>query len=227
MTEIVHLLIIDDDTGIRTLLSQFLQDKGYFITEAKDTFVANEKLQKYKFDLLIVDVMMPGETGIEFTKKLRKSKKTPILMLTAMNDIEDRISGLSSGADDYLAKPFEPRELLLRIQNILNRSKKEQEPKKIYRIGNYIFNKNTQNLTNNSLPIILTSSENLLLKALCDNIGKIVSREELAALSSGINERSIDVQITRLRNKIEENPKQPAYLKTVRGKGYILYGIEE
>ena len=223
MLPVTHILIIDDDTRTRILLSRFLQDKGYLTSDAKDAAEAREKLKKYTFDLLIVDIMMPGESGIELTKDLRKTLKTPILMLTAMGDVEDRISGLSTGADDYLAKPFEPRELLLRVQNIIGRTQTAAPPSKGFQFGSFTFYINTDELTKNGVPIPLTSTESQLLKLLCSDAGEVVSREMFAGVAGGISERSIDVQITRLRTKIEDNPKKPLYLKTLRGKGYILY----
>jgi two-component system, OmpR family, phosphate regulon response regulator OmpR len=224
MLPITHILVVDDDTRIRDLLSRFLQDHGYFVTTAKDALEANQKLESYLFDLLIIDIMMPGETGIELTRRLRKTMTTPILMLTAMGEVEDRISGLSTGADDYLAKPFEPRELLLRIQNIINRTKPSTATSHSFQFGQFIFDLKTDQLTKDNSVIPLTSNESKLLHILCENLGLVVLRETFAEIFGGISERSIDVQITRLRNKIEENPKKPLYLKTIRSQGYILYG---
>ncbi|MCE3232217.1 MAG: ompR [Rickettsiaceae bacterium] len=222
MKPITHILILDDDTRIRDLLARFLQDKGFFVSTAKDAYDARNQTQEFIFDLIIADVMMPGENGVEFTKKLRKSSNTPVLMLTAMGDVEDRISGLESGADDYLAKPFEPRELLLRIQRILQRTKNEVAAK-IIKFGNISYNPAKNSLEQDGENIYITSNEAQLLTILCSNLQTTVSREELARFCGGINERSIDVQITRLRNKIEQDPKKPVYLKTIRGQGYVLY----
>lgn len=222
MDNINHILIVDDDRRIRDLLGKFLCDNGFFVTMAEDAFKAREYLKEFTFDIIVVDVMMPGETGIEFTQKLREYQDTPVLMLTAMGESEDRISGLESGADDYLPKPFEPRELLLRIQMILKRTK-VNEVGKIVNLGEIIFNTEKNSLEKNGNYIQITSNEAKLLSILADNLNSVVSREEMAQLCGGINERSVDVQITRLRNKIENDPKKPIYLKTVRGKGYVLY----
>jgi two-component system phosphate regulon response regulator OmpR len=222
MNDITHILVIDDDTRIRDLLAKFLKDNGFFVSTAKDAYDARNTLKEYIFDLIIVDVMMPGESGVEFTAKLRKTEKTPVLMLTARGEVEDRISGLESGADDYLPKPFEPRELLLRIQRILQRTKIESKNISTT-FGKITFNLEKNSLEKNGENIYITSNEAKLLAILCNNLQKNVSREELAKLCGGINERSIDVQITRLRNKIEEDPKKPIYLKTIRGQGYVLY----
>lgn len=220
--QITHLLIVDDDKRIRELLGKFLMDNGFVVTVANHTTAAREKLQEFIFDLLIVDVMMPCESGIEFTSWLRaQNNNTPILMLTAMGEAEDRISGLENGADDYLPKPFEPRELLLRIQKIVARTRPTLKSKITF--GKLVFDASTASLQKNGQDVPITSNEATLLGALCDNIGTTVSREYMAKLCSGVNERTIDVQITRLRSKIEDNPKNPTHLKTVRGKGYALY----
>jgi two-component system phosphate regulon response regulator OmpR len=224
MLSVHHILVVDDDTRIRDLLSRFLKDQGYFVTTAKHAAEAREKLASHIFNLLIIDIMMPDETGTELTKSLRKTMTTPILMLTAMGEVEDRISGLSSGADDYLAKPFEPRELLLRIQNIINRTTPSPASNSVIRFGPFTFDPITNTLTKHAAPIALTSNESQLLTILCHHLGKVVPREIFVNMAGGISERSIDVQITRLRNKIEDNPKKPLYLKTIRSQGYVLYG---
>lgn len=215
-----HILVVDDDDRIRNLLRKFLKDKGFFVSTSHNAENAREKLEEFVFDLIIVDVMMPHETGIEFTFNLRKTSEVPVLMLTAMGDVEDRISGLESGADDYLPKPFEPRELLLRVNNILNRTK--EKTSKIISFGNIKFDINKNRLWGDE-DIFITSNEAKLLKILLNANSETVLREELAKLCGGINERSIDVQITRLRNKIEKDPKKPLYLKTIRSKGYALF----
>lgn len=220
-SQITHLLIVDDDTRIRKLLSKFLTDCGFMVTAAENASSAREKVKEFVFDLLIVDVMMPGESGVELTKWLRTHSDIPVLMLTAMGDAEDRISGLESGADDYLPKPFEPRELLLRIKNIISRTRPSSKVK--FMFGNLSFDITNASLKKNGLDIPITLNEAKLLTMLCNDIGKVVSREYMAKLCDGVNERTIDVQITRLRSKIEDNPKNPTHLKTVRGKGYILY----
>lgn len=218
-----HILVVDDDTRIRDLLAQYLQDHGFFVTTARDAVQARTKLRQFVFDLMVVDVMMPGELGTELTASLRKTMDIPILMLTAMGETEDRISGLESGADDYLPKPFEPRELLLRIQSILQRTRTRQTSQKTVNFGPFSFEVGSGNLSFDNRHVMLTSNEATLLKTLTDQAGTIVSREALALACGGINERSVDVQITRLRNKIEPDPKKPKYLKTIRGQGYVLY----
>jgi two-component system phosphate regulon response regulator OmpR len=220
MQNIHHILVVDDDDRIRNLLGKFLKDNGFFVSTSHNAENAREKLEEFIFDIIIVDVMMPSESGIEFTSNLRKKNAVPVLMLTAMGDVEDRITGLQSGADDYLPKPFEPRELLLRIHNILNRTKEKSS--KILFFGNISFDIDKGRLWGDE-DIFITSNEAKLLKILIDANGQAVMREELAKLCGGINERSIDVQITRLRNKIEQDPKKPRYLKTIRGKGYTLF----
>lgn len=219
---LTHLLIIDDDTRIRELLSKFLKDSGFLVSVAKDTNTARKLLGEFIYDLLIVDVMMPEETGTQFTVWLKENNyAAPVLMLTAMGEASDRIAGLESGADDYLPKPFEPRELLLRIQKIIMRTRPMRKTKVSF--GNMVFDKNRASLQKNGEDVPITSNEAILLNALCENAGKVVSREEMAKLCGGVNERSIDVQITRLRSKIEDNQKNPVHLKSVRGKGYIIY----
>lgn len=223
MGDITHLLVVDDDNRIRELLTRFLHENGFFVSPAKDAAEAASLLGEYVFDLIIVDVMMPGQTGIEFTASLRQRSNVPVLMLTAMGEVEDRIAGLESGADDYMPKPFEPRELLLRVRSILQRTKGVSKNKPVT-FGNMIFYRDRNKLEQNGSDIALTSNEEKLLSILCDNLNKPVSREDMAKLCGGINERSVDVQITRLRNKIENDAKKPLYLKTMRGQGYILYG---
>lgn len=218
-----HILVIDDDTRIRDLLGQYLVDNGFFVSLAKDAKQARQKLKKFVFDLLVVDVMMPEETGVQLTSSIREGGiRTPVLMLTAMDEVEDRITGLECGADDYLSKPFEPRELVLRIQRILQRTKPDDK-KILVNFGEITFDLEKGQLTKKDKNISLTSNEEKLMRILCSNLGKPISRDDLAEKSGGVNERSIDVQITRLRNKIEQDPKKPVFLKTVRGEGYILY----
>ncbi len=219
-----HLLVIDDDTRIRALLSKYLQDQGFYISTAKDAADARQAMQEFVFDLLIMDVMMPGETGLTLASTLRQHSRVPILMLSAMGEADDRISGLESGVDDYMVKPFEPRELLLRIHSILRRSATLAAQNTV-RIGEWTFDSTKHFLTRGDESIALTQSESNLLQLLATHINQPLSREKLAELSSGtINERSIDVQITRLRQKLEPDPKKPRYLQTLRGEGYILHG---
>lgn len=221
MPAIQHLLIVDDDTRIRKLLKQFLVDHGYIVSTAKDAAEARLLIGMFIFDLIVVDVMMPGETGLELTRSLQPTMDTPFLILSAMGEAEDRINGLECGAEDYLAKPFEPKELLLRVQKIMHRT---QTPSPSFiRFGDCRFDLDTKRLYHGTEEVVLTSTEQTLLHLLGQRIGEPLSREELAENMGGMNDRSIDVQITRLRNKIEPNPKKPHYLRTLRGKGYCLH----
>lgn len=215
-----HLLVIDDDTRLRKLLKKYLSEHGFLISETSNAAETKELLTLFRFDLLIMDVMMPGQNGHKLTKELRNSGfDTPILMLTAMGNIDNRISGLEAGADDYLPKPFEPKELLLRINNILKRQVRINTD--IY-FGSCRFNTKTGQLYKNDEPVLLTNTERDLLKILIKNIGNAVTREEIAVQIQTENERAVDVQITRLRKKIETNIKKPLCIQTVRGQGYIL-----
>lgn len=219
-----HILVVDDDTRLRSLLQRYLQENGFAVSTAKDAENARMFLNQYIFDLLIVDVMMPGETGLEFLKKLRKVNQVPAIVLTAMGETQDRISGLESGADDYLAKPFEPKELVLRINNILRRMPNKNGKSNILKFGDFVFDLKTSELKNIDGEILhITPLEQTLLNILGNKSGQIFSRERLAELlETGENSRSIDVQITRLRKKIEKDSKNPRFLQTVRGKGYML-----
>ena len=213
-----HLLVVDDDARIRSLLQKYLIEQGYFVSIVKNIIEAEALLEEIQCHLIILDVMMPGENGIEFTKRLRLKNSIPIIMLTAMGETDDRISGLEVGADDYLVKPFEPKELLLMISNILKRNQANPE---IFYFGNFEYNIKIKSLLQEKLVIFLTNSEHDLLSFLVQNINQIVTREKLA-LELNINERSVDVQIIRLRGKIETNSSRPDFLQTVRGQGYIL-----
>jgi two-component system phosphate regulon response regulator OmpR len=229
MVETPHLLIVDDDARLRDLLRKFLSDRGFLVTVAADAADAGAKLASLAFDLLVLDVMMPGETGVDFTKRLRKNSTVPILLLTARGEAQDRIAGLASGADDYLPKPFEPDELLLRIRAILRRAPPPVEAPAEIRFGPYLFDPAREELTDTKKGDIddrivrLTAAEASLLKVLAARPGAVVSREDLLKQSriSG-NERTVDVQVTRLRRKIETDPRLPRYLQTVRGEGYVL-----
>lgn len=218
-----HLLVIDDDTRLRNLLGRFLEENGFQTSLAKDTIEAKKMMSEAKFDLLIVDVMLPGENGLEFTTALRETSRLPIIMLTARGDFDDRIKGLEAGADDYLPKPFEPKELLLRINNILKHSFVKLESKDVFYFGDFSFNLVDLRLKKSNEFVHITESEAKILNILCKEKGQAVSRDKLSSLCGGIDDRSIDVQITRLRKKIEQNPKQPHYLQTVRNFGYVLY----
>ncbi len=222
-----NLLVIDDDTRLRNLLGKFLDENGFSVSLAKDTLEARQMLNANNFDLLIVDVMMPEENGIDFTNSFKQTSNVPVLILTARGEPDDRIKGLEVGADDYLAKPFEPKELLLRINNILRRAPNIAQiipQEKICNFGDFTFNIDKLRLKKGEIFIHLTESEAKILAILGEHKGTSLSREKLAELCKNIDQRSIDVQITRLRRKIEENPKQPQFLQTVRNQGYVLYG---
>lgn len=217
-----HILVVDDDTRIRTLLQRFLAQNGYRITMAADAEDARHHLKNFAFDLIVLDVMMPGEDGLSLTQSLRKTSDVPILLLTAKGESADRIAGLESGADDYLTKPFEPRELLLRIAAIGRRAKAERSALKEIHLGPYRFDPERGEMTRDGRPVKLTGAEVSLLRVLSASIGKPISRLDLAQRTGAGLERSIDVQVTRLRRKIEADPKMPLYLQTVRSIGYVL-----
>ncbi len=222
MSNFPHILVIDDDTRLRRLLKKYLSENGFCVSEAANAKEAKDLLNLFSFSILIMDVMMPGQNGQELTKELRDNDiDTPILMLTAMGDIDNRISGLEAGADDYLPKPFEPKELLLRINNILKRQIQKEIKTDIF-FGDCVFEPKTNRLTKNGEPILLTGAELDMLKILTDKIGQAISREEIASSLKTDNLRAIDVQITRLRRKIETDIKKPICIQTVRGQGYIL-----
>ncbi len=220
------ILVVDDDTRLRRLLQKFLSENGFRVFSAANTAEADEMMSWYVFDLLVVDVMIPGETGIEFTKRLRGSgQNVPVLILTAMGETDDRISGLESGADDYLSKPFEPRELLLRINSILRRvmSKPPEKQKAEVKFGVHRYDLDEHVLYRGSERIRLPLAESALLQLLAERAGQDISREELAQKTGNeTNLRTIDVQITRLRRKIEPDAGAPRYIQTIRGKGYSL-----
>lgn len=219
-----HLFIIDDDSRIRTLLNKFLTDQGFRVTMAASAAEARKKLALIDFDLLIVDVMMPGETGLEFTAWLRTQSAVPVLMLTARSEAESRIKGLEIGADDYLAKPFEPRELVLRINNILKRGMTAQPRQKTseIRFGPFVFDGERLELKRGEEIIRLTDREKQLLKMFADRPGDTIPRHEIVGADNSFGDRTADVQMNRLRRKIEVDPANPLYLQTVRGVGYRL-----
>ncbi len=220
-----HILVIDDDRRIRDLVSRYLHENGFIVLSAEDAADAEQVMQRFLFDVLVVDVMMPGITGVEFVKTLRdKGQTVPVLLLTALAEIDDRIDGLEAGADDYLTKPFEPKELVLRLQAILRRTRKAVSGRTAFMIGQWRFDMDHDELQSDEGGAVrLTSVEGNLLRALLESVGEAVSREDLA-LRCGLDtgERTIDVQVTRLRRKIEEDTKAPRYLQTVRGRGYLL-----
>ena len=220
-----HLLVIDDDTRLRNLLQRYLSEQGFRVTTAADAADARAKLKSLTFDLLIVDIMMPGESGLSLTRTLRGQSDVPILLLTAMSETGDRIEGLSSGADDYLSKPFEPQELVLRINAILRRVRPPPETGAdlCVTFGQFNFDPQREELRRGDDAVRLTAAEASLLRALARRPGNALSRDELIAESPVIaNLRTVDVQMARLRRKIEENPRFPRYLQTVRGIGYVL-----
>ncbi len=225
----LHLLIVDDDTRIRGLLQKFLMKHGFCVTAARDSAHASRLLQGLDFDLIVLDVMMPGKTGVEFTQEYRKKSKTPILLLTAKGEIEDRIKGLEAGADDYLSKPFEPKELLLRINAILRRVpdiKPVNAAPKVLHFGSLRYDVERSELWNGDALVRLTGTEVQLMRIFVDHLNESISREKLVEKlgrdSGRAHERAVDVQITRLRRKIEQDSKRPLYLQTVRGAGYML-----
>ncbi len=231
--EAPHILAVDDDARLRNLLCRFLMENGFRVSVAADAAAARAHLQSLVFDLIVLDVMMPGENGVELTRSLREESQVPILLLTAMGESGDRIAGLESGADDYLTKPFEPRELVLRIRTILRRTSQPAPvaaapiPAGEISFGEFRFDPLRNMLWRGEEPVRLTESEGALLAVFAASPGTVFSREDLAegegaAPDSGGNARSIDVQITRLRRKIEPDPKFPRFLQTVRGRGYVL-----
>lgn len=218
-----HVLVVDDDKRIRDLLSRFLSDNGYRVSAAEDASAARAAMRGLAFDLIILDVMMPGETGLSLAQDLRTTSQVPILMLTARADAEDRISGLEIGVDDYMPKPFEPRELLLRMNNILKRRGEVAAGPQEMKFGKFIFYPVRGELRAGEESIKLTEIERNLLRHFAQHAGVTVDREDLANLSGHDSERAVDVQINRLRRKIEVDPANPVYLQTVRGRGYIFY----
>lgn len=217
-----HILVVDDDSRIRDLLARYLNDHGFRVTTAVDAANARAAMRSLSFDLLILDVMMPQESGIDFARALRSVSQVPILMLTARAEPDQRIEGLETGIDDYLAKPFDPRELLLRVSNVLRRGRAGQASGEV-RMGDFIFHVSRGELKRDGETIRLTERERELLRYFAQRPGMAVSRHELAKGADSGGERAVDVQINRLRRKIENNPANPVYLQTVRGKGYILY----
>ncbi len=219
-----HLLLVDDDRRIRTLMSRYLSQQGYRVTTAQDAADARRKLEGLAFDLLVLDVMMPGENGFEFARWLRGISHVPILMLTARTDAKDRVEGLETGADDYLTKPFEPKELALRIASILRRSAPAPAPTppQTLRFGQFIFHVDRGELRQGEETVRLTERERFMLQLVARTPGEPVSRDALSGSLSPGNERTVDVQINRLRRKIERDPANPVYLQTARGAGYRL-----
>ena len=219
---LAHILIVDDDDRIRILVKQYLQDNNYLITTAKDAFDAKNKIDLIKFDLIVLDIMMPKKSGLEFTGELKKENKVPIILLTAKGETDERVEGLERGADDYLGKPFEPKELLLRIKNILAKTIKKKKTEKL-KIGLSILDLNKLIIEKKDKSYKINNTEKLILEKMINSPGQIFSRDEIGRLINIDKERSIDVIITRLRKKIEMDSKNPKYLQTIRGTGYVLW----
>ena len=217
-----HILVVDDDDKIRSLIKEYLSNKGYLVSTAENADKAKIKIDIFNFNLIILDVMMPGQSGYDLTKELKASKNIPIILLTAKGEVENRIKGLELGANDYIGKPFEPKELLLRIKNIL-KEKNIINPNSNYKVGDAIINLNKMTISLNKKNNKINSSERKILLEMLSNPGKTYSREEIGSISGIIQERSIDVMITRLRQKLEIKPKNPKYLQTIRGLGYVLW----
>jgi len=217
-----HIFVVDDDDRIRELVKQYLEENNFLVTTAIDAFDAKKKLDIIKFDIVILDIMMPGKSGLTFTEEFKKTNSTPIVLLTAKGETVDRIKGLETGADDYLSKPFEPKELLLRIKNILNKTKKPVLPNEIY-IGNSIINLKKLQIKTEKKTIRINPQEKKILEKMLEVPGKVFSRHDIGKIINISKERTIDVMITRLRQKIETNPKNPKYLQTIRGSGYVLW----
>jgi len=219
----IHILIIDDDEKIRDLLKQYLKNNNFFVSTAINASDAEEKLKIIKFDLAIIDIMMPGKDGLQLTKEIREKIDLPIILLTAKGEPEDRVRGLELGAEDYLPKPFEPKELLLRIKNVIKRIRKNKYVITSIKIGKASINMKKMEIQKEKKIIKINASEKILLENMIGSAGKIFSREEISKITNLTQERSIDVLVTRLRQKIEPDPKNPKYLQTVRGTGYVLW----
>ena len=217
-----HILVIDDDKGIRELVKEYLNENNFITSTAKDAIEAKEKISLIKFDLIILDIMMPGKSGLEFLKENKSHLDTPIILLTAKGEAINRIEGLETGADDYLSKPFEPKELILRIRNILNRTNIIKDRKEI-EFGNIKINLNKMIVYKNNKQIKINNTVKKIFEKMLNSPGKVFSRESIGQLINIDKERSIDVVVTRLRKKIEDNPKNPKYLQTIRGEGYVLW----
>ena len=219
----IHILIIDDDEKIKDLLKQYLKNNNFFVSTAINASDAEEKLKIIKFDLAIIDIMMPGKDGLQLTKEIREKIDLPIILLTAKGEPEDRVRGLELGAEDYLPKPFEPKELLLRIKNVIKRIRKNKYVITSIKIGKASINMKKMEIQKEKKVIKINASEKILLENMIGSAGKIFSREEISKITNLTQERSIDVLVTRLRQKIEPDPKNPKYLQTVRGTGYVLW----
>ena len=220
--KIFHILAVDDDDRIRELVKEYLIENNFLVTTAKNVVDAKKKIEVVKFDILILDIMMPGEDGLSLTKEIKKNNPIPIILLTAKGETSDRIEGLELGADDYLGKPFEPKELLLRIKNILNKIQKPILSDEIY-VGNALVNLKKFHIKINKKIKKINPQERKILEKMLEYPGKIFSRDDIGKIINVSKERTIDVMITRLRQKIESYPKNPKYLQTIRGEGYVLW----
>tara|TARA_B000000532_G_C18824125_1_gene387311 strand:- start:142 stop:819 length:678 start_codon:yes stop_codon:yes gene_type:complete len=219
---IAHILVVDDDEGIRLLVKKYLNENNYLVTTADTAENADQKIKLINFDLIILDIMMPGKSGLEFIKENKNKLETPIILLTAKGEAIERVEGLEIGADDYLPKPFEPRELILRIQNILNKTKKNNQ-KRVVEFESVKIDLNKQLILKKNTEYKINNTEKIILEKMINNPGKVFSREDIGLLIDLDKERSIDVIITRLRKKIEISPKNPKFLQTIRGSGYVLW----
>ncbi len=219
---IAHILVVDDDEGIRSLVKKYLNENNFLISTAKNAEDAKKKVQLIKFDLIILDIMMPGKNGLEFIQENKKKLETPVILLTAKGEPSERIEGLEIGADDYLPKPFEPKELILRIKNILNKTNKIIQ-KRVIEFDKIRIDLNKLLIQKNNKDFKINNTEKFILEKMINNPGKTFSRESIGKMINLEKERSIDVIITRLRKKIEDDPKNPKYLQTIRGAGYVLW----
>jgi len=219
---VAHILVVDDDDGIRDLVKQYLNENNFLVTTANSAEDANKKIEVVKFDLIVLDIMMPGKSGLEFTQENKNAINTPIILLTAKGEVSERVEGLEVGADDYLPKPFEPKELVLRIKNILNKTKR-RDLKRVIEFGSIKIDLNKHLIIKNSKEYKINNAEKIILEEMINSSGKTFSRDEIGRILNLDKERSIDVIITRLRKKIESDPKNPKYLQTIRGAGYVLW----
>ena len=219
---VAHILVVDDDDGIRNLVKQYLNENNFLVTTANSAEDASKKIEVVKFDLIVLDIMMPGKSGLEFTRENKNAINTPIILLTAKGEVSERVEGLEVGADDYLPKPFEPKELVLRIKNILNKTKR-RDLKRVIEFGSIKIDLNKHLIIKNSKEYKINNTEKIILEEMINSPGKTFSRDEIGRILNLDKERSIDVIITRLRKKIESDPKNPKYLQTIRGAGYVLW----
>ena len=218
-----HILIVDDDDRLRELIKEYLENNDFYITTAKHAEDAKNKIKLIKFDLIILDIMMPGQNGLDLTKEIKSTSDQPIILLTAMGETSDRVFGLETGADDYLPKPFEPKELLLRIKNILKRIKKNKNLNPILKFGDIKVDLEKMSIVSKKGEAKLNAAEKSLLEKMVLSAGQIFQRDQISKIVKLSKERAVDVMITRLRQKIEPDPKNPKYLQTVRGNGYVLW----